>query len=169
MRFDHLGRKKPVALPHLIEETTDSDALTEWAVCIFADKTWMHTPEALAKHYIPYNAKVCFTFRLLHCVSFGTVKWREAFCCSTMVGGFYCVQFEIYVGTKQNPSFCGSHLHALALCQAYHTRTGVPWYISPDTAKLFSLAWMIFLLFLFFMEATAAPFTQTFQVTSLNS
>ncbi|XP_027240356.1 PTB domain-containing engulfment adapter protein 1-like [Cricetulus griseus] len=21
------------------------------------DKTWMHTPEALSKHYIPYNAK----------------------------------------------------------------------------------------------------------------
>lgn len=26
--------------------------------CIFADKSWMHTPDALAKHYIPYNAKV---------------------------------------------------------------------------------------------------------------
>lgn len=28
--------------------------------CIFSvtDKTWMHTPEALSKHYIPYNAKV---------------------------------------------------------------------------------------------------------------
>lgn len=28
--------------------------------CVFfiADKTWMHTPEALSKHYIPYNAKV---------------------------------------------------------------------------------------------------------------
>uniref|UniRef100_A0A8C4YBX0 PTB domain-containing engulfment adapter protein 1 n=1 Tax=Gopherus evgoodei TaxID=1825980 RepID=A0A8C4YBX0_9SAUR len=25
--------------------------------CFFADKTWMHTPEALSKHYIPYNAK----------------------------------------------------------------------------------------------------------------
>lgn len=25
---------------------------------IISDKTWMHTPEALAKHYISYNAKV---------------------------------------------------------------------------------------------------------------
>lgn len=25
---------------------------------IIPDKTWMHTPEALAKHYISYNAKV---------------------------------------------------------------------------------------------------------------
>lgn len=25
---------------------------------IVSDKTWMHTPEALAKHYISYNAKV---------------------------------------------------------------------------------------------------------------
>lgn len=25
---------------------------------LFSDKSWMHTPEALAKHYIPYNAKV---------------------------------------------------------------------------------------------------------------
>lgn len=31
----------------------------ERAVCIFSDKSWMHTPEALAKHYIPYNVKVC--------------------------------------------------------------------------------------------------------------
>ncbi|KAI3356525.1 hypothetical protein L3Q82_017734, partial [Scortum barcoo] len=32
------------------------------------DKSWMHTPEALAKHYIPYNAKMCvslFSFQFL--------------------------------------------------------------------------------------------------------
>uniref|UniRef100_A0A3Q3VUY7 PTB domain-containing engulfment adapter protein 1 n=1 Tax=Mola mola TaxID=94237 RepID=A0A3Q3VUY7_MOLML len=28
-----------------------------YSVCAVSDKTWMHTPEALAKHYIPYNAK----------------------------------------------------------------------------------------------------------------
>lgn len=29
-----------------------------WDGFIVSDKTWMHTPEALAKHYISYNAKV---------------------------------------------------------------------------------------------------------------
>lgn len=32
---------------------------------IISDKTWMHTPEALAKHYIAYNAKVGEAISLL--------------------------------------------------------------------------------------------------------
>lgn len=79
-----------VAPPSLTEETIDSDAFTEWAVCVISDKTWMHTPEALAKHYIPYNAKVCCTIVW----AFWTVKQGETFCCSTKVGGFYSVQTE---------------------------------------------------------------------------
>lgn len=34
-------------------------------VCVVLDKTWMHTPEALAKHYIPYNAKVCWFLKMI--------------------------------------------------------------------------------------------------------
>lgn len=30
-------------------------------VFLCSEKSWMHTPEALAKHYIAYNAKVCLT------------------------------------------------------------------------------------------------------------
>lgn len=29
-----------------------------------SDKSWMHTPEALVKHYIAYNAKVRTEWRL---------------------------------------------------------------------------------------------------------
>lgn len=33
---------------------------------LFLDKSWMHTPEALAKHCIAYNAKVCIKDFLCH-------------------------------------------------------------------------------------------------------
>jgi len=34
--------------------------------CLFLDKSWMHTPEALAKHFIAYNVKVCVMNLFFH-------------------------------------------------------------------------------------------------------
>lgn len=66
--------------PALQRKAVVPDAFIEPAVCIVADKTWMHTPEALAKHYISYNAKVCFFFSLWKMeAGFSNVsklKWR---------------------------------------------------------------------------------------------
>lgn len=49
-----------------------------WDGFIVSDKTWMHTPEALAKHYISYNAKVGDTIspKLL---SGGKGEWKSDF------------------------------------------------------------------------------------------
>lgn len=49
---------------------------------IISDKTWMHTPEALAKHYISYNAKVGEAISLL--LLSAEKEKEKSFCFSTM-------------------------------------------------------------------------------------
>lgn len=49
----------PLCCPFFSASQSVPDALLLSTVfCMVSDKTWMHTPEALAKHYISYNAKV---------------------------------------------------------------------------------------------------------------
>lgn len=66
-------------LPLLKRKIIVPDAFIKQAVCIVTDKTWMHTPEALAKHYISYNAKVCLFFELLLLSSGDVIKRKGLF------------------------------------------------------------------------------------------
>lgn len=69
--------------PHLMRSRLIYSLFTHQDGFIISDKTWMHTPEALAKHYISYNAKVGETISLL-LLSVKKEKERS-FCLSVML------------------------------------------------------------------------------------
>lgn len=155
-------------LCHTSEETIDSDVFIEWAVCIVSDKTWMHTPEALAKHYISYNAKVCFITVALWALG-GCRKKRGFvfFFFSNMVGGFWkCLNWN--GGSKQNPallwfppscSFCSFSVRPIT------PGAGVSPNILPDTLRLSSFIFFCSP-FLLSQRCHKTPLTESIQTGS---
>lgn len=128
----------------------------------------MHTPDALAKHYIPYNAKVCFTFTPFHCVSFQTVKCRGGFCFSTMMVVFHHVRNDIK-GKKTISLLLWftASCWFISICQTEHSWQGVPWLILSDTVHQKKCVSTFFCYF--FMEPKVRPFGQNYQVTTFNN